>query len=51
MMKIDEDIREMTFSNIVLAGGNTLFPGIAARLAKEMKLLLPAPGGWKNQNF
>lgn len=34
--------REELFSNIVLTGGNTLFPGLAARLAKELEALKPS---------
>ena len=34
--KCDVDLRPRLRSNIVLAGGNTLFPGIAGRLRKEL---------------
>ncbi|KAJ1442657.1 beta-actin, partial [Ochromonadaceae sp. CCMP2298] len=37
----DVDLRRELFSNIVLSGGTTMFPGIAERLGKELKLRLP----------
>ncbi|XP_019254287.1 PREDICTED: actin-66-like isoform X2 [Nicotiana attenuata] len=39
------DIRKNLFSNIVLSGGSTMFPGIAERLSKEITVL--APSGMK----
>ncbi len=39
VMKCDADIRKELFGNIVLAGGNTMFPGIAERLNKELSNL------------
>eukprot|EP01087_Luapelamoeba_hula_P006293 TRINITY_DN16365_c0_g1_i1.p1 TRINITY_DN16365_c0_g1~~TRINITY_DN16365_c0_g1_i1.p1 ORF type:complete len:420 (-),score=43.12 TRINITY_DN16365_c0_g1_i1:45-1283(-) len=36
VMKCDPDIRQALLSNIVLAGGNTLMPGMADRLQKEV---------------
>jgi len=42
IMKCDEEIRKDLYSNIVLAGGSTLFPGIAERLTKELTSLAPA---------
>ena len=36
IMKCDVDIRQDLYSNIVLSGGNTLFPGFAERIEKEM---------------
>ena len=41
IMKCDEDIREEMFSNILLSGGSTLFPGFAERLQKEITALAP----------
>ena len=35
-MKCDADIRKELHKNILLAGGNTMFPGLAVRLKKEM---------------
>ena len=41
-MKCDVDIRKDLYSNIVLSGGTTMFPGIAERLTKELTALAPA---------
>merc|ERR1712154_59642 len=38
----DVDIRRDLYTNTVLSGGSTLFPGIDVRLAKEMTALAPA---------
>ena len=38
----DLDLRRFTYSNIVLSGGNTMFPGFKERLLKEMKKLVPS---------
>ncbi|CAE7679079.1 unnamed protein product, partial [Symbiodinium pilosum] len=35
------DLRKDLFKNIVLSGGNTMFPGIADRLEAELKALAP----------
>lgn len=40
-MKSDVDIRKDLFSNIVLSGGSTMFPGISERLNKEITNLSP----------
>ena len=37
------DIRREMFGNLVLSGGNTMIPGLADRLAKELSSLAP-PG-------
>jgi actin-related protein len=37
----DIDLRRDLFKSIVLSGGNTLFPGIETRLAKELQNLAP----------
>ncbi|XP_030076995.1 actin-85C-like [Microcaecilia unicolor] len=41
IMKCDIDLRTMFYYNIVLSGGSSLFPGMAERIAKEMKKALP----------
>jgi actin-related protein len=42
IMKCDIDIRRDLYSNIVLSGGTTLFPGMAERLSKELTNLAPS---------
>jgi actin-related protein len=42
IMKCDVDIRKELYTNIVLSGGTTMFPGISERLHKEMTALAPA---------
>ncbi len=37
-----EEIRPELFANIVLSGGNTMFPGMAQRLTKELTALAPS---------
>lgn len=39
IMKCHENMRKFMYSNIVLAGGNTMFDGFSDRLANEMKAL------------
>ena len=41
IMKSDVDVRKDLYSNIVLSGGSTMFPGIAERLTKEVQKLAP----------
>jgi actin len=41
ILKSDIDLRRDLFSNIVLSGGNTLFPGISERLHNEVETLAP----------
>lgn len=41
IMKCDVDIRRDLYGNIVLAGGTTMFEGIAERMTKEIKNLAP----------
>jgi actin beta/gamma 1 len=41
IMKCDVDIRKDLYANTLLAGGNTMFPGIADRMQKEMSALAP----------
>jgi len=42
IMKCDVDIRRDLYTNSVLSGGTTMFPGIDVRLTKEMTALAPA---------
>ncbi len=42
IMKCDVDIRKELFGNIVLAGGTTMFKGMAERLQKELTALAPS---------
>jgi actin-related protein len=42
IMKCDIDIRRDLFSNTVLSGGTTMFPGMADRMHKELSALAPA---------
>ncbi|KAF9237472.1 hypothetical protein BU15DRAFT_26943, partial [Melanogaster broomeanus] len=39
VFKYDPDIRRDLYGNVVLYGGNTMFPGIANRMQKELTLL------------
>ncbi len=41
IMKSDVDIRREVYSNIVLTGGTTMFPGFAERLQRELTALAP----------
>ncbi|CAH8290342.1 unnamed protein product [Schistosoma bovis] len=41
IMKCDVDIRKDLYSNIVLSGGSTMFPGISDRIQKEICSLAP----------
>ena len=41
IMKCDMDIRKALYNNIVLSGGNTMFPGFPERLKKEIIELAP----------
>jgi len=42
IMKCDVDIRRDLYSNIVLSGGTTMYPGIADRMKKELEALAPS---------
>ncbi|KAM4632565.1 actin, cytoplasmic 2-like [Discoglossus pictus] len=42
IMKCDTGIRKNMYANIVLSGGNTMFPGIAERIQKEITTLAPS---------
>ena len=39
IMKCDVDIRKDLYANIVLSGGNTMFPGVAEKMVKNIKAL------------
>ena len=41
IMKCDVDIRKELYSNVVLSGGSTMFPGIGERMQKELLALAP----------
>jgi actin len=43
IMKCDSDIRKNLFSNIVLAGGGTMFEGCEERMLKEISALAASP--------
>ena len=40
-MRCDDDIKQILCSNIILAGGNSMFPGLQERLAAELMYLVP----------
>ncbi|XP_035695116.1 actin-3-like [Branchiostoma floridae] len=42
IMRCDIDIRRHLYPNIFLSGGNTMFPGIADRMQKEITALAPS---------
>eukprot|EP00581_Thalassiosira_minuscula_P017883 CAMPEP_0183727830 /NCGR_PEP_ID=MMETSP0737-20130205/26524_1 /TAXON_ID=385413 /ORGANISM="Thalassiosira miniscula, Strain CCMP1093" /LENGTH=377 /DNA_ID=CAMNT_0025959571 /DNA_START=98 /DNA_END=1228 /DNA_ORIENTATION=+ len=42
-MEIEAELFEPFCANIILTGGNTLFPGFVERFSKDMKKLLPPP--------
>ncbi|XP_055482097.1 actin-related protein T3 [Psammomys obesus] len=42
IMKCDTDLRNSFFSNIILSGGSTSFPGLDKRLIKDVAKLAPA---------
>eukprot|EP01117_Protostelium_nocturnum_P015167 TRINITY_DN5848_c0_g1_i2.p1 TRINITY_DN5848_c0_g1~~TRINITY_DN5848_c0_g1_i2.p1 ORF type:complete len:379 (-),score=62.29 TRINITY_DN5848_c0_g1_i2:13-1149(-) len=42
IMKCDVDVRKDLYSNIILSGGNTMFPGMKERLQKELEELAPS---------
>lgn len=42
IMKSDIDIRKDLYSNIILSGGTTMFPGLPERLTKEVQKLAPS---------
>ena len=42
IMTCDVDVRKDFYSNVVLAGGSSCFPGLAERLQKEVGALAPS---------
>lgn len=42
IVKCDMDIQKELSSNVVLSGGNTLFPGFSERFSKEIRALSPS---------
>ena len=42
IMRCDIDIRKELYSNIILSGGSTMFPGFDDRMQKEMLFLAPS---------
>ena len=42
ILKCDVDIRKDLYSNIVMSGGTTMYPGIPERLSKEVTALAPS---------
>ncbi|KAK7502492.1 hypothetical protein BaRGS_00006445 [Batillaria attramentaria] len=42
IQKCDIDIRRDLYSNTVLSGGSTMFPGLADRMAKELSAIAPS---------
>jgi len=42
IMATDVDVRKDLYENIVLSGGTTMYPGIDARMEKELRALVPA---------
>lgn len=43
IQKCEQEIKKDLFRNIVLAGGNTMFEGMQARVRKEIQALAPSP--------
>merc|ERR1711988_1901411 len=42
IMMCDVDIRRDLYSNVVLSGGTTMFPGVGERMTKELTALAPS---------
>ena len=42
VQKCDVDIRRSLYTNLILSGGTTMYPGIGERLQKELAKLVPA---------
>lgn len=42
IQKCDRELRRAMYANIVLSGGNTLFPGIFERIYKELAEIAPS---------
>ena len=41
IMKCDLDVRKDLYANIVLSGGNTMYPNVTERISKELQTLIP----------
>jgi len=41
-MKCDLDVRKDLYANVILSGGNTMFPGTTERVSKELQTLIPS---------
>merc|ERR1719189_3540093 len=41
IMKTDVDVRKDLYANVVMSGGTTMYPGIDARMEKELRALVP----------
>jgi len=41
-MKCDLDVRKDLYSNIILSGGSTMFPGTTERVSKDLQTLIPS---------
>lgn len=37
----DIDLRPLLFNNVIVTGGNTLFPGFTERLSNELPMMVP----------
>ncbi|MBN3277431.1 ACT1 protein, partial [Polyodon spathula] len=42
VLKCDSDVRNNLFSNVLLCGGSTLFPGLEERMLKEIREQIPS---------
>ena len=42
IMKCDLDVRKDLYNNVILSGGNTMFPGATERVSKELQGLIPS---------
>ena len=42
IMKCDLDVRKDLYSNVILSGGNTMFPNMTERVQKELQTLIPS---------
>jgi len=41
-MKCDLDVRKDLYNNVILSGGNTMFPGATERASRELQSLIPS---------
>lgn len=41
VLQADAGVREQLYANLVLAGGSSMFPGMAERMQKELSALAP----------